>query len=41
MDSCQLCPAARTIAELEAKVRELQRFQHETAYLRAEAKTEK
>ncbi len=40
--SCQGCRTrASRIAELEAQVSELQRFQQETAYLRAEAKTER
>src|SRR5205807_5440463 len=39
---CQGCRAREgRIAELEALVLELQRFQRETAYLRAEAKTER
>jgi hypothetical protein len=40
--SCHGCRERESrIAELEARVQELQRFQQETAYLRAEAKTER
>jgi formate hydrogenlyase transcriptional activator len=40
--SCQGCrERERRIAELEARVRELERFQRETAYLRAEVKGER
>jgi formate hydrogenlyase transcriptional activator len=40
--SCQSCRTRDSrIAELEAQVSELQRFQQETAYLRAEAKAER
>src|SRR5438067_120043 len=40
--ACSNCRSrASRIAELEAQVLELQRFQQETAYLRAEAKTER
>ena len=40
--SCPRCDlAAARIAELEARVEELQRFQQETAYLRSEAKAER